>query len=555
MDSLIYGGDHSLTDGTGLAVYSCVVRRKLSFQLALAFLLAALLPLGAVAILTLHLLERSLSEQARAAQNQLGRAAAALVRDYLGDATVKLKNIAQRIDPAKNPQVETASLNAQVNPQGLFLEISYVKVRENPEVVAQGQQADFSNSQYAALGTRAFNRNVNQYTQTLTNDNPLVVEARNGNAYWSSTVDNVGPFTGLPLSVPAGKDLLVGLLDLKPVDQLLTNIAGEDGRTIDLLGSKRALLVSGGKIGSFPDQLVHEVPVGHADWRIRVSEARPWAIWQSRLQALGGFALAAVLALGLAALLGARLTRPIRSLALTADAFGRGDFAVRSGVRREDEIGQLAAAFDRMAGAVQQLDRLKDDFVSHVSHELRTPLTSAKMTLANVQEGLAGPETLGRVQGDLDRLIRMVNELLDVARIDAGVALEKRPTDLGALARAAVETLRPLAKVGLEVRGDGATVEADPARLQQVLLNLVDNALKYAKSRVDVEIDGRTIRVSDDGPGVAPEHREAIFRRFAKIETGPKPPGAGLGLSIARKIAELHGGSLVCEGNSFVLKL
>jgi signal transduction histidine kinase len=177
------------------------------------------------------------------------------------------------------------------------------------------------------------------------------------------------------------------------------------------------------------------------------------------------------------------------------------------------------------------------------------------LTLANVREGLSGVETLDRVQGDLDRLIRMVNELLDVAKIEAGVTLEKRPTELGGLVRSTVDVLRPLAKVALEVRGQGSTVEVDASRVQQIVLNLVDNALKYAKSKVDVEIDGRTVRVSDDGPGVPPEHQESIFRRFAKVETGPKPPGAGLGLSIARKLAELHGGTLVCQGNTFVLKL
>lgn len=534
-----------------------MLRRKLSFQLAVGFLLAALLPLAGVALLTLHLLESSLVTQARAAQEQIGRAAAALVRDFLNDATTKLKNIAQRIDPRKDPQAETAKLNTDVNPQGLFLEIAYVKVRQTAEIVAQAQQVEYGREQVRNMRpNRAFNDAVGQTAQVLTNEDPLVVEPQRNKFYWSSQVDNAGLFNGLPISVPAaGKDVLVGTLDLQPVEQMLRIIAGDGGRALTLFGEKGAALVSAGAVNSFPDQILHDVPIGHADWRIQVSELYPLAVWQSRAQALIGVALAALLALGLAALLSSRLTRPIRALAGTADALGRGDFAARSGILRDDEIGQLAAAFDRMAGAVQQLDRMKDDFVSHVSHELRTPLTSAKMTLANVQEGLSNVDTLSRVQGDLDRLIRMVNELLDVAKIEAGLALEKRPTDLGALARATVDTLRPLAKVAVEVRGQGATVDADPARLQQVLLNLVDNALKYAKSKVDVEIDGRRVRVSDDGPGVPPEHREAIFQRFSRVETGPKPPGAGLGLSIARKIAELHGGTLVCLGNSFELSL
>jgi len=195
------------------------------------------------------------------------------------------------------------------------------------------------------------------------------------------------------------------------------------------------------------------------------------------------------------------------------------------------------------------------DFGAHVSHELRTPLTSAKVSLANVQEGLAGKDVIPRVQQDLDRLIRMVNELLDAARIEAGIALAKQPADLGALVRGAVETLRPLARVPLEVSGQGDTVEVDAARVQQIVINLVDNALKYAKGRVDVAVRGREVRVTDDGPGVPPEARERIFEKFGRAEAGPKPPGAGLGLSIARTLARLHGGSLTCEGNSFLLRL
>ena len=138
--------------------------------------------------------------------------------------------------------------------------------------------------------------------------------------------------------------------------------------------------------------------------------------------------------------------------------------------------------------------------------------------------------------------------------IDGGLELAKQPTDLGGLVRSAADTLRPLAKVPLTVTGNGDTIDLDAARVQQIVVNLVDNALKYAKSRVDVEVKGREVRVTDDGPGVPPEHRERIFEKFSKVETGPKPPGAGLGLSIARKLAQLHGGTLTCTGNTFVLR-
>ena len=168
---------------------------------------------------------------------------------------------------------------------------------------------------------------------------------------------------------------------------------------------------------------------------------------QARLQVVLFFGLACAMTIGLAALLGGRILRPIASLAGTADRLGRGDLEARSGIRRDDEIGQLAQAFDRMAAAVQQLDQMKGDFLAHVSHELRTPLTSAKVALANVQEGITGTETLGRVQEALNRLIRMVNELLDLARIEAGIELTREQTDLGELVRSSVESLRPLARV------------------------------------------------------------------------------------------------------------
>jgi signal transduction histidine kinase len=532
-----------------------VIRKHLSVQLALVLLGVSLVPLAGVAFLTLHLIRRSMTDQVRTSQDQVARAAAALVRDYLNDATAKLKNIAQQVDPKKDPQAETAKLNAQVNPPGIFLEVTYVKGGETPVVVAQGQQLAFNSAQNETRTlNRSFNPKVGQYAQVFSNDDPIVQEPQRGNSFWGHLLDNVGSFNGLPISVPAvGKDVLVATVDFAPVSQMLSSIAGEGDREIRLLGPRDAVLVRAGRYASA--DIVHRTPLGHADWQIEVSQATPAAILESGVQAVLGFCLAAVLALGMAALLGGRILRPIRALASTADAIGRGDYAARSGLRREDEIGQLAAAFDRMAAAVQELDRLKGEFVAHVSHELRTPLTSAKVALANVQEGIAGPDAVGRVQQDLDRLIRMVNELLDVARIEAGITLARQRTDLRDLVTSAVDTLHPIARVPIAVDGCGAEVDVDRARLHQVIVNLVDNALKYAKSRVDVVVADREVRVTDDGPGVPHEHRDRIFEKFAKVETGPKPPGAGLGLSIARKIAQLHGGSLVCEGNTFVLRL
>jgi len=549
-----------------------MIRRRLSLQLTLVMLLVALAPLAGAAFVTLHLLEQSIAEQVQASQEDLARASSALVRDYLKDATTKLKSIAQMIRPGEDTQAQSRRLNTLLDPPDIFLEVGFRRVEQGNEleVVAQVQQSEYRDAQTVnKQSNRSFNPRVGQQVQKLSNDAPILQEPIRGNTYVGEALDNVGQFNGIPISVPTReKGVLTAMVDFRPVSQFLASVAGSDRRRITLFDRNNNVLAASHPpavsltsnsvtIEDFLDPVSNGQEVGHGSWRIEVREPRELAmapLRTVRFHALAWFGLAFVMAVGLAGLIATRVLRPIRSLAGTADALGRGDFAARTGIAREDEIGQLAQAFDRMAAAVQQIDQVKGEFVAHVSHELRTPLTSAKATLANVQEGIGGTESLGRVQEDLDRLIRMVNELLDVARIDAGIALAKQRTDLGALVRSTVETLRPIAKVPLAVTGTGETLDLDGARVQQILLNLVDNALKYAKSRVDVEVRGREVRVTDDGPGVPAEHRERIFEKFSKVETGPKPPGAGLGLSIARKLAQLHGGSLVCEGNTFVVR-
>ncbi len=535
-----------------------VIRRRLSVQLTLVMLLVALVPLAGAGIVILNLIEASILNQVRASQEQRLVAGSALIQNYLRSATTKLKSIAQMIRKGEDPIEQTRKFNAQTDPPDIFLEVAYWKVgKQEAELQAQAQQTEYTNAQaLSKAANRGYNPKVKQQAYTWSNKDPILNEAANGNIWIAPTNDNVGNFNGLPISVPAvGGDVLTATLDLKRLSQVLTSVAGE--RRILLQDAKGRTLAETGLGASPAPAITQRREVGHAGWIIEVSEPRESALAplrKARDRALLGFGLASVMAVGLAFLFAGRVVGPVRALARTADALGRGEFSARSGIAREDEIGQLAQAFDRMAAAVQQIDQVKGEFVAHVSHELRTPLTSAKVTLANVQEGIGGKESLGRVQEDLDRLIRMVNELLDVARIEAGITLAKQRTDLGALVRSTAETLRPLAKVQLSVCGEGETLDLDAARVQQILLNLIDNALKYAKSRVDVEVRGREVRVSDDGPGVPPEHRERIFEKFSKVETGPKPPGAGLGLSIARKLAQLHGGSLTCEGNTFVVR-
>jgi signal transduction histidine kinase len=586
----------------GLLYTHDVIGRRLSFQLALVMLLVALVPLAGAGFLILELLGRSLSDQVRAHHDQLARTSGAMVRNYIDGSLAKLRNIGAMIKTTEEPRDQARKLNRLLEPPDLFLELGYWTMADVPQVRAQVQQEDYGKEQAflnsaspstarnpragneaqqrELRGTgqflnrsqtsqnamdnqqafpRTFDKTVGSWVYTPSNKNsPLFSEPAKGNMFVNDTLELVGEFPALPLSVPApGGAVLTASLDFRPISQILSDFSGM-GRTVVILTDKESKILAASRDPfELTDYVEHTHPVGHGGWQVVVREPRDLALTpqnQARNQALVWFGLSSVMAIGLAFLFAGRVIRPVRSLARTADALGRGEFAARTGIVRDDEIGQLAAAFDRMAAAVQQIDQVKGEFVAHVSHELRTPLTSAKVTLANVQEGIGGTESLGRVQEDLDRLIRMVNELLDVARLDAGITLAKQRTDLGALVRSTVDVLRPIAKVPLSVSGAGETLDLDAARVQQIVLNLVDNAIKYAKSRVDVEVRGREVRVSDDGPGVPAEHRERIFEKFSRVETGPKPPGAGLGLSIARKLAQLHGGSLVCEGNTFVLR-
>jgi len=527
-------------------------------------LLVALVPLAAAGFLTLKLLEQSARQQVQAHQLQLGQAAAAMVRNYVREGQTRLKLIATRLPKGKDPAEIGRQLDKQMDPPGIFLEIGLVDVQGDPEVLVQSQQSEYNSVlNKNSPGNRGFNSRLNQQVTNWANGMGNIDVPLKGGEFVADALEIVQDVPALPMSVPGPeKRVLTGNLDFRPVSAILSSIAGSAGESIGLLDGRDKVVALGESYvpasrSSEWRLLETKIPVGVSNLQVTVVEDEGIALAplrEARKRAFIWFGSAAIMALALATLLARRVVRPVETLSQAANQIAAGNLAVRSGIERDDEIGRLAKAFDQMAAAVQQLDQMKGEFVAHVSHELRTPLTSAKAALANVQEGISGPEALGRVQQDLDRLIRMVNELLDVARIEAGITLAKTPTDLGGLVRSAAESLRPLAKVALAVSGSGDTIDLDPARVQQIVLNLVDNALKYAKSRVDVEIQGREVRVTDDGPGVPPQHRERIFEKFSKVETGPKPPGAGLGLSIARKLAQLHGGRLVCEGNTFLLR-
>jgi signal transduction histidine kinase len=228
---------------------------------------------------------------------------------------------------------------------------------------------------------------------------------------------------------------------------------------------------------------------------------------------------------------------------------------------------------------LRELDRLKSDFVSHVSHELRTPLTAIKGSLDNMLDGLTGDlgekqvRYLQRMKSNTDHLVRLINDLLDLSRIEAGqISLNPRSVGLSSLIGEICDSLRPLAAVkqitlAAEAPPD-LTVVADRDRLTQILLNLTGNALKFTPSggriavRAQAAGDQVRIAVADNGVGLDPKEKARIFERFyqARASDGGSTVGTGLGLSITKSLVELHGGGIVVEsalgtGSTFTVTL
>ena len=267
--------------------------------------------------------------------------------------------------------------------------------------------------------------------------------------------------------------------------------------------------------------------------------------------------VAVLLALAVTQVLAHGMTSPLRELTAAARAMARGDHGRRVTATSRDEVGEAARAFNRMAEDLEQVDRSRRELVANVSHELRTPVAALQAVLENVVDGVtpADPATLRAALAQVERLGVLVRELLDLSRLDAGqVPLLRQDVRLAGLVEAAVAEAR-LADRGVtyDVRVDppDATVRADPARLHQVVANLLDNASRHSPPDGVVTVcaglgDGCVrLSVADQGPGIPPDEREHVFERFTRGGTSaPHDGGTGLGLAIARWAVDLHGGRI-----------
>jgi signal transduction histidine kinase len=288
-----------------------------------------------------------------------------------------------------------------------------------------------------------------------------------------------------------------------------------------------------------------------------------------------GVACAIALVLGL---LAARIgTRPLRAMQRAAHQIARGSYDVAVATTARDDFGRLSRDLAQLAAQLRARETMRRDFVANVSHELRTPVTAIR----GYSETLLDPDTdvddatrrefVVTIQRNAQRIGRLVDDLLRLAELEARPAPPARDAvPLAPIVDRAVATARartPGGRASVDVRvGADVVALGDAHAIEQIVLNLVDNALRYGGSRVTIEArpaEGRVaLGVSDDGPGIAPEHLPRLFERFYRVDPGRsrETGGTGLGLAIARHLAESMDGDLGVEstvgaGTTFTLSL
>jgi signal transduction histidine kinase len=275
---------------------------------------------------------------------------------------------------------------------------------------------------------------------------------------------------------------------------------------------------------------------------------------------------AAAVAIGLVMvqLLARGMTRPLRDMAAAAKAMAAGEHGRQVSATSQDEVGDLARAFNAMAAELAEVDRMRRDLVANVSHELRTPISALQAQLENLVDGVATarPEVLATMLRQVERLGRLVEQLLDLSRLESGASpLQRRRFEVAPMLREVVAEAHAVTNgstVTVSVADPGLTAHADPERVHQVVANLVHNAVRHSPLGGRVEVtacrrgDGVEIAVCDEGPGIPAADVQRVFERFYRADAAraASDGGAGLGLAIARWIVDLHGGEIHPEPRS-----
>lgn len=270
---------------------------------------------------------------------------------------------------------------------------------------------------------------------------------------------------------------------------------------------------------------------------------------------------------------------PLEKLTGAVRAFGGGDLSARSGIRRKDEVGELATAFDEMAARMERLVRNERELLANVSHELRTPLSRIRVALELAAEGDAvrAQKYLGEIGSDLGELERLIEDVLTAARLDSknggdgAFPIHAREVASAELIEEAARRFRdawPERSLHTELAPDLPVVHADPVLVRRVVDNLLDNARKYSEDGQRISVRARTdtgallIEVADEGIGMSADDLKQLFTPFFRSDRSRArgTGGVGLGLALARRIVEAHGGTLSASsepgrGSVFVVRI
>lgn len=272
-----------------------------------------------------------------------------------------------------------------------------------------------------------------------------------------------------------------------------------------------------------------------------------------------------------------RIVTPIQAMQQASQQIVAGEYDKRVPAFGQDELGILAHSFNQMAHTLSQTEKRRRQLIGDVAHELRTPLSSIKSVMEGLIDGvlLPDPATFLGVQREVSRLQRLVQDLEELSRAEAGqIPLELHYTALSALLHAAANRLQPQFEdkgvlLQRDISSDLPQIRVDPGRITQVLLNLLGNALHYTPSGGQVTVQARanqsevTITVQDSGLGIAAEHLPHIFERFYRVDKSRSRAGggSGIGLTIAKHFVEAHHGRIwvassgLGQGSSFTFTL
>ncbi|MFC1947250.1 sensor histidine kinase [Chloroflexota bacterium] len=324
------------------------------------------------------------------------------------------------------------------------------------------------------------------------------------------------------------------------------SVSGENTGTLYVLTSR---VTGRGHMGG---QMMSATEAAEEDFLDKVNNS----LWKVGL-------ITAAVALVIGLILTRQITRPVKALITGARRLSKGELSYRVETRSNDEIGELADSFNSMATTLERVEHSRRQLTADIAHELRTPLTIIEGTVEGILDGVfeADDEHLNSIKEQTWFLTHLINDLRDISLAESGqLNLNHQPTNIVDLAKRVVTGYEPNAgekNIQIDISNSVASLEMeiDPVRIEQVLSNLVRNAIRHtpAGGSITVTIDrinnSLELSVSDTGEGIEPEDLPHVFERFYRSGTSRsrKEGGTGLGLAIVKQMVEAHGGSVSVE--------